>query len=123
METFRRNVRLFSGESFPHTVEALSDDFFDMWRARQSTTDVFERTVQLGGPLGFCYIDGNHTYEFAKRDFLNCDEFLEPGGFILFDDSEDGSEWGVCRVIQEVKASGRYSLVIQNPNYLFCKRR
>jgi hypothetical protein len=63
-----------------------------MERSR-SAIDVFGRNVVLGGSLSFCYIDGNHTYGFAKRDFENKDRFLAPGGFIFFDDSGDGSGW------------------------------
>jgi hypothetical protein len=83
---------------------------------------VFGRAVRLGGPLGFCYIDGNHTFDYAERDFRNADEFLAPGGFLLFDDSADGSEWEVCRVVAGLLAEGRYELVAKVPNYLVRKR-
>ena len=83
---------------------------------------MFGRETQLGGPIAFCFIDGNHSYEFARRDFENTDRHLQPGGFILFDDSGDGSDWGVCKVVAEVAATGRYELIATNPNYLFKKR-
>jgi hypothetical protein len=121
-DTFIRNVRFFSGYDLPYTVEMFSDELFGAWRSGQASPDVFGRQVQLGGPISFCYIDGNHSYEFARRDFEHTDEFLVSGGFILFDDSADGSKWQVCRVIEEVKASGRYDVVAANPNYLFVKR-
>lgn len=121
-ETYMRNVRLFSRHDLPYTVEMLSDEFFAAWRHGDEASDIFGRPIRLGGPISFCYIDGNHTYEYAKRDFENCDEFLEPGGFILFDDSADGSGWGVCQVVNEVKAGGRYEVAAKNPNYLFRKR-
>src|SRR4051794_16230746 len=91
--SFIRNVRMFSRGELPHTIEMLSEDFYTAWSLRTRVTDVFDRPAQLGGPISFCYIDGNHTYEFARRDFENADRFLEPGGFILFDDSADGSHW------------------------------
>jgi hypothetical protein len=122
IETFRRNVRFFSRNDLPYTVELLSDEFFEAWREHRAVADVFERPLELGGPISFCYIDGNHQYEFARRDFEHCDEFLERGGFVLFDDSADGSGWEVCRVVAEVAASGRYELVARNPNYLFRKK-
>jgi hypothetical protein len=56
-------------------------------------------------------------------DFELADECLEEGGFMLFDDSGDASGCEVCRVIEEVKATGRYELVIANPNYMFRKLR
>ncbi len=122
VESFHRNVNLFSRSRLPHTIEAYSDEFFDLWRKRATTTDVFGRSVTLGGAIGFCYIDGNHTYDFAHRDFVNTDEFLIPGGFILFDDSADESGWDVRRVIAEVLRSGKYEKVIDNPNYLVRKK-
>jgi hypothetical protein len=122
METYIRNIRMFSRYDLPYTVEMLSDDFFAAWREAAKVSDVSGRPIQLGGPISFCYIDGNHSYEYAKRDFENCDEFLEKGGFILFDDSADGSRWEVCQVVAEVKRSGKYDLIVKNPNYLFQKR-
>ncbi|CAK8724895.1 Methyltransferase [Candidatus Electrothrix laxa] len=121
-ESFIRNVRMFSRYDLPYTIELISDDFFDAWEAENTRTDIFEREINLGGPVSFCYIDGNHTYEFAKRDFDNCDKFLEEGGFVLFDDSSDGSGWEVCQVVQEVMASNRYELIAKNPNYFFRKK-
>lgn len=120
-ESYIRNVRMFSGDALPHTIEALSDDFFIDWARGQRATDVFGRTAQLGGPISFCYIDGNHSYDYARRDFENADRFLERGGFILFDDSADGSPWEVCRVIEEVKRLPNYRVVVKNPNYLVQK--
>ena len=121
-ETFIRNVRIFSRNALPHTVEMFSDDFFNAWRESREVFDVFGRRTRLGGPISFCYIDGNHTYEYVKRDFENCDEFLEPRGFILFDDSADSSDWEVRKVIAEIKESKRYELIVNNPNYLFMKK-
>ena len=121
-ESYLRNIRMFSRDTLPHTIEKYSDEFFAAWRGKETVQDVFGRELKLGGPLSFCYIDGNHSYDFVKRDFENCDEWLEKGGFILFDDSADGSAWEVCRVIREIKAGKDYELVSRNPNYLFRKR-
>ena len=121
-DSYMRNVRMYSRNDLPHTIEMLSDDFFAAWRRGEELADVFGRPTKLGGTISFCYIDGNHSYDFVKRDFQNCDEFLEKGGFILFDDSGDGSPWEVCRVVDEIKRAGRYEVIIKNPNYLFRKK-
>jgi hypothetical protein len=120
-ETYQRNVTTFSPGMLPHTIEATSDEFFRQWSIGAEATDFFGRRVTLGGPISFCYIDGNHSYEFARRDFENTDRFLEPGGFILFDDSGDGSKWEVTRVIDEVKRMPNYRVLNKNPNYLVQK--
>ena len=70
--------------------------------------------------ISFCYIDGNHTYEYAKRDFLNCDAYLETGGFILFDDSTV-TKFSLHKLMPEIMKSGRYRLVATNPYHLFQK--
>lgn len=84
-----------------------SDEFFDAWKELRHGQDIFGRELTLGGKFSFCYIDGNHTYEAAKRDFLNCDAFLEVGGFLLFDDS-NLTEFGVCHLMPEIAATNRY---------------
>jgi hypothetical protein len=121
-ETFLRNVQMFSRSDLPFTIELFSDELFGAWATFQKHQDVFGREVRLGGPISFCYIDGNHSYAFARRDFENCDRFLEKGGFILFDDSADGSEWEVCKVVQEVVETRHYDLIAKNPNYFFKKK-
>jgi hypothetical protein len=110
-ETYVRNVTMFSRFGLPYTVEQFSSDFFEKWRRGGEERDVFGRTIRLGGPISFCYVDGNHAYEYVRRDFEDADEFLERGGFILFDDSSDYTRWEVARVRDEVIAGGRYEVV------------
>lgn len=119
--TFMRNVEFFSPQNKPCTVEAFSDAFFDLWKKGEFVHDVFGRSIQLGGQFSFCYIDGNHTYEFAKRDFDNVDLYLEPGGFVLFDDSSDADPFDLARLMKEIKRKKNYQLIMKNPNYLFKK--
>jgi hypothetical protein len=107
-------------------IEAYSDEFFEWWQSERVAVSLSGDSIPLGGNLSFCYIDGNHSYEQSKRDFENCDRFVEIGGFILLDDSADisGSP-GVQVLIKELISSqiigGRYRLVMKNPNYLICK--
>ena len=120
--TFLRSMQTFAANRLPYTIECFSDEFFRRWFENKKTADVFDRPVTLGGKISFCYIDGNHTYEFAKRDFENTDRALVSGGFILFDDSADGSDWGVNRLTREIASGHQYELVSRNPNYLFRKK-
>jgi len=120
-DAFIRNVKFFSN-GLPYTIEELSDDFFHLWDEEKQIDDVMGRSVQLGGPISFAYIDGNHSYEFAKNDFYNVDRYLDVGGFILFDDSADYyDQFGVNRLMKEIMKLANYKLVIKNPNYLFKK--
>lgn len=119
-ESYIRNIRMFSADDLPFTIEMTSDEFFDCWRKQGHLKDVLGRQVFLGGPLSFCYIDGNHTYEYVKRDFLSSDALLEVGGFILFDDSTL-LEFDVYKLMPEIVSSGRYELIAANPYHLFRK--
>jgi len=121
-ESYLRNIQLFSADDLPFTVESTSEEFFAAWKEKQEARDVLARPLTLGGPLSFCYIDGDHTYEGVKKDFLHCDQFLENGGFLLFDDSTV-QNFGVHELMPELTASGRYKLVAANPNHLFQKLR
>ena len=119
-DSYIRNIKMFSPDDLPFTLELISDEFFDAWKNRKACTDVLGRPLILGGPVSFCYVDGDHTYEVSKRDFLNCDKYLEIGGFMLFDDSIN-SQFGVCRLMPEIVSEGRYTLIATNPNHLFQK--
>jgi Methyltransferase domain len=119
--SFVRNVETFSKERKPFAIELFSDELFEAWRTGTTIDDIFGRPVTLGGGISFCFIDGNHTYEFARRDFENADAHLDTGGFLLFDDSADSDPFGLTRLMREIRALGRYELVLKNPNYLFRK--
>jgi len=121
--SFLHGIEAFAADRRPHTVESTADAFFEAWAAAREVDDVFGRRVRLGGPLAFVYVDGLHDREHVMQDWRHADAFLEPGGFVLFDDSWDGAGWGACTVMPDVLASGRYELVAKNPNYFFRKVR
>jgi hypothetical protein len=118
-EVFKLNMVTFSQGRRPYAIEAFSDQFFEQWHKAATVVDVFGRSVTLGGPISFAYVDGAHTYEATKRDFLNIHEHLLPGGFIMFDDSADHSGFGSTQVAHEVKKNPVYELVFKTPNYFF----
>jgi hypothetical protein len=49
------------------------------------------------------------------------DPYLLPRGFILFDDSADGTKFEVGRLVEDVKRRDDYRVVVKNPNYLVQK--
>ncbi|CAN5623784.1 hypothetical protein BH11BAC2_BH11BAC2_11080 [soil metagenome] len=120
-ESFIRNLNFLGGAEKPFAMEMFSDDFFEIWQSNSSKSDVFNRTCKLGGNLSFAFIDGNHTYDYVKRDFENTDKYLLKGGFILFDDSADHWDFGSSNFMDEMKKNKNYALVFKNPNYLFKK--
>jgi hypothetical protein len=121
IQTFRRNVLLFSKGDLPHHLQLDSDPFFEMWRTNQTVTDFFGQSTTLGGDISMAYIDGDHTYKQSLKDFENVDRHLLSGGFIILDDSAD-SNFGSARAAQEMATRSDYRVVEKNPNYCFQKR-
>ena len=124
-EVYKMNIDMFYGDPKPFTVEATSDDFFMDWKNKQLSTSIFGEESNLGGSISFCFIDGDHRYEQAKKDFENCDAFLAPGGYILFDDSSkqaiNPGNNEVYRIVNEALGTGRYEVALENPNFLLKK--
>ena len=123
METFTRNLLLFSGTRLPHHIRLDSDHFFDAWQNGRELPDHFGRSVRLGGPIAFAYIDGDHSYEQSWRDFENIDRHLVPGGFIVFDDSADWTDWGSHHAAKKAARLPNYELIGRTPNYCIRKIR
>lgn len=123
IESYRRNLMLFSPDSLPTHVTTSSDKFFDLWSQKATVEDFFGRSATLGGQIAFAYIDGDHTYKQSMRDFENVDRFIMPGGFIVFDDSSHTDEWGSHESAAEAANRPDYELISNTGNYLIMKRR
>lgn len=56
-------------------------------------------------PIDVLFIDGDHTYEGCKADFLRYGPFVMPEGLIIFDDytQENNPNNGVRKVVEEIK--------------------
>lgn len=79
------------------------------------------------------YIDGNHDYEVAKQDFEICSKHLNPGGFIVLDDSSLDTEFkppiystaghpGPSRVASEINLDLFEEFLSVGHNRVFKKR-
>lgn len=55
-------------------------------------------------PVGFLWIDGDHSYEGVRRDFECWVPHLLPGGTIALDDTEAGG--GPAQLVEELLAEG-----------------
>jgi predicted O-methyltransferase YrrM len=55
--------------------------------------------VPYYGKFDVVYIDGGHSYEVCKSDFMNAIQLLKPNGWIIIDDPE----WpGVAQAMREI---------------------
>jgi len=65
---------------------------------RKTSDDAFEELANQ--QFDVVYIDGNHEYDYVKRDILNYQKLIKPNGFITGHDYEDG--WpGVEKAVDE----------------------
>ncbi|MCK9254163.1 MAG: class I SAM-dependent methyltransferase [Bacteroidales bacterium] len=120
-ESFIRNVKTFHPKANILSSDLASDDFFAAWD-KNEIKNLHGGSFKPKGEISFAYIDGNHAYEFAKRDFENVDKLLISGGFLLFDDSADYTNWGSKKLAKEVAKSGNYTLIRKNPHYFLRKK-
>lgn len=87
-----------------------------------STDEAAQRLI-ASRAWSFIYIDGNHDYEIARRDWDLCATHLEPGGLIVLDDSglttsyvppifATGGHLGPSRLAQEIDRA-RFREILQ----------
>lgn len=120
--SFVRAAQVLHPGQLPHAIHLDSDAFFAAWSKAETLTDVFGRETRLGGPIAFAYIDGNHAYDFARRDMENAAKHLLPGGYLLLDDSASHLAFGSVRLAKEWRQRPDFELVLANPHCLFRKR-
>ncbi len=78
----------------------------------------------IGSPVDFMFIDGDHSYEGVKADYINFKDVVKPGGFIAFHDILDTPvhRSNGCYVAQfwnELKATGiEYWEFVDNNEYM-----
>jgi len=77
---------------------------------------------QVGAPVDFMFIDGDHSYEGVKADFYNFKSLVKPGGHIAFHDildTEHHRKYGcyVAPFWQEIKNQYTWYEFIDNNEY------
>lgn len=82
----------------------------ELYHVEGSSTDPEVRAktlAHLGGEsIDFLFIDGDHTYEGVKEDWVLWNRMVKPGGLIAFHDtipSVNRHEPGVVRFVSELK--------------------
>ena len=90
---------------------------------RAYSTDEAAQKLIASRDWSFIYIDGNHDYEIARRDWDLCAAHLQPGGLIVLDDSglttkyappvfATGGHPGPSRLAQEIDRT-RFREILQ----------
>jgi hypothetical protein len=104
-----------------HTMDRRYDQVVARFQAQLDSGQVqFHRAYSsdaagdfADGELDWVYIDGNHLYEFVKKDLELYGPKVKPGGFITGDDYDYSGWWqgGVKRAVDELVASGAVKLI------------
>jgi hypothetical protein len=103
--------------------DAMSEGSRDTFSAFQRNTQDYtsditairkhssELTLEdIGGPLDLAFIDGDHSEEGVRADFVKVQKFVKEGGIIALHDVRDGFP-GVHVVLGEALASGDWKLL------------
>jgi predicted O-methyltransferase YrrM len=70
------------------------------------------RRILNGKPIDFLFIDGDHSYEGAKKDFLLYAPFVKKSGIIAFHDILDAC--GVDRFWSEIRKGHRHYEIVED---------
>jgi predicted O-methyltransferase YrrM len=100
------NVGLTSVDRDPKH-DPKCDDFLEMRDVELLVAN--SRTVHLSLWYDLLFIDGDHSYEGVKADFLNCKRAMLADATVLFHDAVEGTYGacdGVVRFVKEAEALG-----------------
>ena len=65
-----------------------------------------ETIARVDGPFDFAFIDGDHSYDGVRADWLNYSPLIRPGGMVAFHDTwpnRDRHEPGVVKWVDELR--------------------
>lgn len=114
-EAKKKLYKHFLSDAKNRTLHLLQCDSHDL-----STIEKLKELLE-GRPIDFLFIDGDHTYNGVKSDFINYGELVRPGGIIAFHDivenltdHEDAQTIEVPKFWKELKMKYPYKELIQS---------
>lgn len=89
---------LFGNLQFkPGTVFIIGDS---------TSSDVQTKVSKLELQYDLVFCDGNHEYEYVKKDYKYYSQLVKPGGYFLFHDTDNWKVPGVKKFIDECSFDG-----------------
>jgi len=114
MERTRKNI--LSNNASNSTVVLLKGD-----STAQKTYDSLLN--ELGNQqVDLLFIDGNHQYEYVKKDFNRYSELVRPGGFVILDDYEPKYP-GILKFAKEIDSNKYERLGVYRNNELILMKK
>lgn len=81
----------------------------------EKSKDVLPVLIEKDHRFDLITVDGDHSENGAREDLHSCWELLNPGGFIIFDDTEHPNHRYLKRVFQDfAKTRGEYETINEN---------
>jgi len=71
-----------------------------------TNSDVQDKVSKLGFEYDLVFCDGNHEYEYVKKDYEYYSKLVRPGGYFLFHDTDNWKVPGVKKFIDECSFDG-----------------
>lgn len=81
------------------------------------------KSLPINGEIALLHIDGNHRYDFVKRDVEVWGPFVMPGGWILLDDYVWSFGDGPKLVGDELLATGMFDVSFSASDTLFLRKK
>lgn len=89
--------------------ELLYNQNIEKFVLGDSTSTEVLNQVKKFGEFDCVFIDGNHSYEFVKKDYENYSKLIKTGGVIAFHDAfGEGERYGTPRVLSEIDGEIKY---------------
>jgi predicted O-methyltransferase YrrM len=98
---------------------------------RAGTVEVIHETSEAASErfadcsLDWLYIDGNHNYEFVRKDLELYYPKVKSGGYIVCDDYHYAGRWndGVTRAVDEFMTTGRCQRIFKRRSQFVMRKR
>ena len=93
IETAKKNVDKLNVHNHPYTLIAGSS----------YADETVEKFKKLGLSIDLLFIDGDHSYQGVTQDYAAYKSFVNPGGFIVFDNYGEPNVWEeVKKAVDEI---------------------
>jgi predicted O-methyltransferase YrrM len=106
-------------------VQQISGTSHNIFTHEGDSTRQLDKLIGLGLRFDLIYVDGCHTYDYAKGDYQRALQLLEPTGTIVIDDTV--TWWGPRELSEELQSkelpANFHLLEIQTTNGLLILRR
>jgi predicted O-methyltransferase YrrM len=123
IKSCRRIISIDLPEGYPYTSIKFFKSFdqtkaIDFLRGNSHSEKTLDAFTQVLGheKIDFLYIDGDHSYEGVKQDFMIYRQFMARGGIVAFHDIMHHENYGVDRFWKEVRRKYASKEIIASQN-------